>query len=207
MKAVLKGRLDEKFLDWLIDSRLKVYEVLERGEFLKFFDAHLPVLITVDREGNINTANKGVGLLPKKKYLDYYIKLFESTISKAKDWKKSFSMRLDAIREFYEHKDRIDRTKLGTLEIFEGRTLRNIRENPRVALHFTGSRPRYISFQVNAVAEVVNDENEYFQFLVLARKLFEHDSFHLFQPGYSFGYVFHVEECLDKTPFSKAKRP
>lgn len=205
MQTIAKRELDHRFLDWLIENRLKVYNMLEKGEFLRFFDAHLPVLVTVDREGNINTANKGVGLLPKQKYLDYYIELFESTISRAKDWKSSFSSRLAAIREFYENRDRIDRTKLGTLEIFEGRTLRNIIENPRVVLHFTGSRPRYVSFQVNAMAEVVKDENSYFQFLVLARKLFEHDSFHLFQPGYSFGYVFHVDGCIDKTPFSKAR--
>lgn len=206
MRAVVKGRLDEKFLDWIVDSRLKVYEMLEKGEFIRFFDAHLPVLVTLDREGRINTANKGVGLLPKGEYLDHYIEVFENTISEAKSWKESFPERIAAIKEFYKHKRRIDRTKLGTLEIFEGRTLSNIRENPRVALHFTGSRPNYVSFQVNAIAEIVKDDNKYFQFLVLARKLFEHDSFHIFQPGYGFGYVFHITECLNKTPFSKAKK-
>jgi len=212
MKTDAKGKakLDENFIDWFASSRLEAYEKLEKGEYLAFLDSHLPVMVTMDEGSDFpfNCANKGMALLPKEEFLGHYIELFESCISRAnrEGWKESFSRRLSAIKEFYSSTETIDRTRMGTLEIFEGRTLRNVRAEPRVAIHFTGSRPKYVSYQVNARAEIVKDNSSYFQFILLARKLFEHDSFHIFQPGYRFAYVFQVAGCIDKTPFSRGKK-
>ena len=99
----------------------------------------------------------------------------------------------------YSAPERLDRRCLGTLEIFQGQTFKNIRQDARVSLHYTGVGPDYPSFQINAVAEIVEPGDARFEYLYWARQLFEHDSFHIQQPAYPSGYVFWLGEVFDKS--------
>ena len=64
--------LPNNFIDWQINERLKMFELLKRGENPTFLSPHLPTLITLSDENNgfpMNAASKGVGLVPQDKEL------------------------------------------------------------------------------------------------------------------------------------------
>jgi hypothetical protein len=64
-----------------------------------------------------------------------------------------------------------------------------------------------MSYQIDVHATVVHRDNPVYDFLVASRRLFEHDCFHVPQPGYPFGYEFVVTGYRDKTPVSRFQRP
>ena len=116
---------------------------------------------------------------------------------------ESLPSRVRAIGDFYANPGWINRKLLGGLEIFEGTTAKNIKCNPMVSLLFTGQAPKYPSFQFNGIMEIVKPGNKYYQFLLAARELFAMDAFHIHQIRYPFGYLFHLVEIKDKTPYPK----
>ncbi len=205
-------RIPENCMKWLVESRRNYLKRIMRGEPLTYFSAHLPVVATwTEEEEFVNMTAKGIGLLPRKELLMYFIELFQETLSRVKNmkWSESWGIRVNALFKLYSDTENFDPTKLGGLEIFEGKTLANLRKNPKASLLYAGikeeeGRVGYISFQVNASVEIVNKDNEYYKFLLLGRKLFEFDKFHLYQPDYPYGYIFKVEEVRDKSPWSRA---
>jgi len=159
----------------------------------------------------VNMTAKGIGLLPRRDLLDHFINLFQETLDKVKDmrWSASWSIRVDTLFRLYSDVANFDPSLLGGLEIFGGRTLENLRRIPRASLLYAGVKEEegkvgYISFQINADVEIVDKDNDYYRFLLLGRKLFEFDRFHLYQPDYPFGYIFKVKEVMDKSPWSRA---
>lgn len=142
-----------------------------------------------------------MGLLPKDEYLEYYCDYFREILNKTNryNWKYTKTERVEAIRKFYTS-DHIATNKLGMLETFRGKTFHNIEANPLISLQFTSSGPHYKSFQINGIAEIVDELNLNFQFIYLARMLFEYESFHIHHPEYKVGYVVWVSEVYDKAP-------
>jgi len=49
--------------------------------------------------------------------------------------------------------------------------------------------------------EVLGPGDPRYDFLVLARSMFEREPFHITQPGFACGYVFWISEIRDKTPY------
>lgn len=180
------------------------FHEISRKDIVPSFAAHLPVVATVNLNNSafpFHTSTKGVGLLPREEYLEYYCGLFRTLLEKTKDenWKATKQERVDAIRQFYTS-DHIATDRLGLLEIFRGRSFRNIQANPLATVQFTGSGPQYKSFQLNGLFEIVDASDLNFQFILLARMLFEYESFHIQHPEYKTGYVFWVCEVYDKAP-------
>ncbi len=207
------AQIPTKFMRWLVESRIHYLKQLLRGEPITYFSAHLPVVATWSDEGDfcVNLTAKGIGLLPREEFLDSFINLFEKTLSRAKNlpWNESWEMRVETLFKLYEKEENFDPSILGGLEIFEGRTLKNLRKNPRASLLYVGlmeekGRVSYISFQLNTKVKIVGKDSKHYRFLVLVRKLFELDRFHIYQPDYPYGYIFKIEEVLDKTPWSRA---
>ena len=62
-----------------------------------------------------------------------------------------------------------------------------------------------MSYQFNAVAERIEPGDDRYQYLLAARELVAWDSFHIEQHRYPFGYVFHLVEIIEKTPFPRGK--
>ncbi len=192
-----------EFLQWQLEDRSAIFQDIARKDIVPSFASHLPVMTTVNREGAFpfHTSTKGVGLLPKDEYLQSYCDLFSELLEgkEGEKWKESKQDRVKAIQKFYSS-DHIAMNKLGMLEIFRGNSFQNIEVNPLVSLQFTSPGPNYKSFQINGVAEIVDSKDLNFQFIFLARMLFEHDSFHIQHPDYSVGYVMWVSEVYDKAP-------
>lgn len=115
----------------------------------------------------------------------------------------SLSARLEVARAFYANPGNFDPWQLGGLEIFAGCTLHNLRKRPTASLLFVGEGPRYCSFQLNGVMELVEGNDFRRRFLLAARTLFANDSFHISQTSYSYGYLFRTREIRNKTPFTR----
>lgn len=226
MMRVITPIIPEKFLRWLASSRIRFLEELKAGRPLRYFSAHLPVMATW-REGEdfpVNLTVKGIGLIPKRELLMDYIDLFESTIAEARTvtWMESLPRRIEVMERLYSDINNFDPSLLGGLEIFEGTAFRNMKDNPVASLLFMGvkidpedvktvnsQRPvavEYISFQVNGKVEILDKDDPCYRYLVSARRLFEFDRFHIYQPDYPYGYLIKVVEVKDKSPWPLSQK-
>lgn len=200
------------FVEWLVSSRVKFLDDMKEGKPMRYFSAHLPVMSTWNGDSPfpVNMTVKGIGLIPKIEKLQDYIDIFEGIIagSRMKQWHESLPERVGAVNRLYGDTENFDPTILGGLEIFAGKALENLRENPYASLLYVGMAHspqgmQYTSFQVNGKVEILDKDSPYYRFLLSSRKLFEFDKFHLYQPDYPFGYLIRVMEVRDKSPWSK----
>jgi hypothetical protein len=212
-------RIPAGCLEWLVSSRLRFLHDLLDGKPMRYFSAHLPVMATWRHGKNgggefpVNMTVKGIGLIPGERLLADYTDIFEGVIAEARTmpWRESLHTRVEAVTRLYGRIDNFDPTVLGGLEIFEGKALENMKENPHASLLYVGMAydadgMNYISFQVNGKVEILERDSLYYRFLLASRKLFEFDTFHLFQPDYPFGYLIRVMEVRNKSPWSRASR-
>jgi hypothetical protein len=198
----------ESFIEWQSKSRIQMFShLLHSGAVsVRSQPAHLPILATLGTgEFPINLASRGIGLLPRKELLEEYCLQLNIAKKEAegKGWEESLPSRVNAMSQFYNNIEGIDPMLLGGLEIFEGKTANNSRANPHVSLLYTGEPPDYPSFQFNCIAEIIPPTDQRFKFLLAARELFAFDAFHITQTRYPFGYVFHLIEVLEKTPYPR----
>lgn len=200
--------LPEVFLQWQSNSRLGMFEQLEKSGIhsIKALPAHLPVLATIGEDRTFaNLATKGLGLLPVKNKLNEFLNLFLKTKSSCSSapWESTIIKRMETALKFYKDLDNFDTTLLGGLEIFEGKTAKNLIYSPFASLLYTGIAPKFLSFQFDGIIEIIQNKNLYYQFLLSAREIFAFDSFHVKQINYPFGYLFHIINIREKTPFSR----
>ena len=197
----IKG-LPPEFITWQMEARQALFQHLGSEPSIPTFAPHLPTLATWG-EGALfpNLAAKGVGLLPKDELLEEYATEFENLLTRLADrpWPQTIQERVAAAQRFYGRVEAVDRRCLGGLEIFEGTTYRNLLSNPFASLLYVGPGPRYRSFQLDCVVEVLSPGDSRYRFIRSIRGLFEHERFHYQQPDYPFGYVFWVVEARDKS--------
>lgn len=200
--------LSDEFIEWQASSRAQLYQKLLRREPVRFLASHLPVLASTGPDGQLNLANKGLGLIPKEEALPRYLELYDEVLRAVKDrpWNETLPARIEAASELFATLDDVDRCRLGSLEIFEGQTYKNILGNPRIALLFTAEGPKYLSYQVDANCRVLEPGGDVYRFLRASRQLFENDSFHVPQSSYPHGYEFNVCGVKEKTPNTRFRR-
>jgi hypothetical protein len=199
-------------LEWLASSRIRFLNDMMEGKPMRYFSAHLPVMASW-RHGDpfpVNMTVKGIGLIPKDEYLQDYTDMFEAAVAEARtaSWGESLHKRIGVMSALYRDIGYFNPAVLGGLEIFEGRAFENLRDNPHASLLYVGMTHashgmQYISFQVNGNVTILAKDDPYYRFLVASRKLFEFEKFHLYQPDYPFGYLIHVVEVRDKSPWSR----
>ncbi len=206
--------MPEHILMWLVSSRLRLLDEIRRGKPVNHFAAHLPVMATW-QDGSpfpVNMTVKGIGLIPKKEFLDKFSEFFEDVFTQSKDkpWEQSLPQRVDALLTLYQDIDHFNPALLGGLEIFLGNAFNNLKKNPHASLLFSGmtdttERFQYISFQINGVVELLPKNDSYYRFLLASRKLFEFERFHLPQKDYPWAYLIRVQELRDKSPWIKER--
>jgi hypothetical protein len=199
-------QLPDDFIRWQLDYKHGIYDAIEKNEYIAFNAGHLPVVGTWS-EGSAfpNLANKGIGFTPKDQHIEYYLKLVEDAVERISKLpphavNETRQLRVDTAREFYANPDHVDFSRLGLLEIFEGTTLRNLRENPYASVLWTGDAPVFASFQVDCVVEVITPEDPRYRFAWAMRRLFEYEPFHVVQTVYPYAYCFWVTGFKNKTP-------
>lgn len=201
-------KFPNNFLEWQMVTRQIMFKMLKNhgASGIKMQPGHLPVMATWSKGSfPVNLATRGMGLVPKEDLLDKFSSLFENTKKDTAEisLEQSLPKRLEVLEEFYNNTENFDESILGGLEIFEGQTAKNLKNRPLASLIFTGTPPKYPSYQFNGVVNRVENGNPYYRFLLAARELFATDTFHIHQIRYPFGYIFHVVEIKDKTPYPK----
>ena len=203
--------LPEQFIQWQLDYKRRIYDAIEKDEYIAFNAGHLPVVATLNDDGLIpNLANKGVGFTPKDAYLEHYVNLVEGAVKQiielpphATD--QTRDLRLSTAREFYAHPEHIDWRRLGLLEIFEGETFRNLMRRPLASVLWTGDSPVFVSFQVDCAVEIIAKDDLRYRFSWAMRRLFEYEPFHVVQTIFPYAYTFWVVGWHDKTPKRRHK--
>lgn len=198
--------LPPRFVRWQIEYKHKIYDAIERDEYIAFNAGHLPVVGTMNPRNPVpNLANKGIGFTPKDEYLDHYLQLVESAVEEISKLpphavNETRALRLATAREFYKHPEHIDWRRLGLLEIFEGATYKNLVEHPFASVLWTGNSPVFISFQVDCVVEIMTPEDPRYRFCWAMRRLFEYEPFHVVQTIFPYSYCFWIYDYKEKTP-------
>ncbi len=110
--------------------------------------------------------------------------------------------RLQLYRELHFDDGRIDRFRLGVVEMVGEATFENIRHDPRVTLLFNWydeSLSHYMSCQVNVIAEIVGRRDPFYRYMRVVRTLFARRFIETRHPEYVCAYKLWVAEALDKT--------
>jgi len=203
--------LPEKFVQWQLDYKRRVYDAIAKDEYIAFNAGHLPVVGTWDDQGLVpNLANKGVGFTPKDEHLEHYVRLVEDAVERIQGLPphavdETRELRVSTAREFYAHPEHIDWRRLGLLEIFEGDTYRNLTRRPLASVLWTGQSPVFVSFQVNCAVEIIPTDHPRYRFSWAMRRLFEYEPFHVVQTMFPYAYTFWVYGWQDKTPKRRHK--
>lgn len=203
--------LPESFVRWQLDYKHRIYDAIEKDEYVRFNAGHLPVVGTWGEESTFpNLANKGIGFTPKDEHIDHYLSVIERAVAEIEKLPPhavddTRGLRIAAAREFYAHPEHVDWRRLALLEIFEGGTFRNITRNPRAAVLWTGDAPVFVSFQVDCVVEVITPDHPRYRFAWAMRRLFEYEPFHVVQTMFPYAYTLWVHDWKEKTPKRRYK--
>ncbi len=198
--------LPADFVRWQLDYKHSVYDAIEKNEYIAFNAGHLPVVGTWGHEDKFpNLANKGVGFTPKDEYIERYLALVEDAVERIQALpphavNETRALRVNTARQFYNNPEHADWRRLGLLEIFEGSTLKNLRENPYASVLWTGNSPVFVSYQVDCLVEIITPEDARYRFAWAMRRLFEYEPFHVVQTMYPYAYCFWVTGFKNKTP-------
>jgi len=201
--------LPPEFVNWQLQHKLETYDSIDRNEYVAFSSGHLPVVGTLNPVSNTpNLACKGIGFTPKDEYLGHYLRLLEETVDEIRKYPpeaidETRSRRVAAARYFYSHPEHIDWRRIALLEIFEGNTYRNLRNDPHASVLWTGTSPMFTSFQADCVVEILSATDPRYRFAWAMRRLFEYEPFHVLQTTFPFAYCFWIIDWKDKTPRSR----
>ncbi|MCZ6705535.1 MAG: hypothetical protein O6942_06515 [Bacteroidetes bacterium] len=201
--------LPDEFVRWQLDMKHSIYDSIEKNEYIAFNVGHLPVVGTWSADGHfLNLANKGIGFTPRNEYLEHYLNLVESAVSEIEKLPphavhETRSLRVNTAREIYSNPDHLDWRRLALLEIFEGTTFNNLKENPMASVLWTGNSPVFFSYQVDCVVEIITPEDLRYRFAWAMRRLFEYEPFHVVQTMYPYAYCFWVNGFKNKTPIRR----
>jgi len=206
--TLTRARLPDSFLTWQSHARINMFKIMmnDGGQSVKMAPVHLPVLASLDKGiFPINLATRGIGVLPKDEILAKITEQFQSAQvhEERSKFGESLTARAKVAQDFYSDSTQFNPYILGGLEIFEGKTAKNLQNNPVATLLYTGEAPKFPSFHLNGIIEFVKPGNSYYEFLLAARELFAFDPFHVTQHNYPYGYLFHVIEVKDKTPVTR----
>ncbi len=149
------AELDDNFFDWYIKDKLDMYSIMagEADHPMANGGHHHPTVATCgNRKGrgdssfSLNTAIKGMALLPRDEYMKELITAMESFKERADARDPDLAEDLRSWRiEIYNEKSLWDRTALGSLELFTGfeafgfketHTFQNMMENPVATVLF-----------------------------------------------------------------------
>jgi len=201
----MEKRLPQSFLTWAYDGRKKLVQSIASGEKISRekiflgFTRHSPAVIT-DGPAGLNGSIKGVGFIPKSGYINDILAQFIKHIDSGYD--ESYSQRgLDLLIKLIwndEARERLDFTRLVTLELAKSHTWTNIQDNPRATLLFF--EPPVISFELRCFVEIHTDD------IIHEFVNAQHDVYH--KPdipawGKRPAYLFKIEEIYDNSATQK----
>ncbi len=167
-------------------------EVKDEKEIYLWFTRALPAIVT-DGPAGLNASIKMIGFVLKEDYLDEAVRMIHEI---AKE-KRKMSEILDFLLNFVYDENKIDFTKLATLDLAHKRTWANLKNGGEAILIFF--TPPDISYMVIAETEVHLEGSKYFEYVNAL-----HDIFHVAPTagkivGRHPTYIFKIKEIWDKS--------
>lgn len=193
--------LPEKFLKWAYEDRAAMVrrmlagETVDRRELFLSFTRHTPTFISYGPAG-LNGSVKGVGFVPKPEHLDETVAAYLEHIRQG--WRENYGQ--EGLALLVKHiwgegcRERIDFSRLVSIELARKHSWENFQHNPQVTLCFY--EPPAISFEVRGTVEI-HTEGIYHQFGNA-----QHDVYHKPAPEAWHKrpvYVIRIEEIYDNS--------
>jgi len=194
--------IPEKFKSYFFYERKKLIEkmltgeVVENNELYLQFTRALPAIVSSGPKG-LNASIKMVGPVPKEEYLTDIINKIKNLVARKIRGKEVIRFLL---KEVY-NEEKIDFTKMGTLDLAKKRTWENLKNGGEAVLIFF--TPVEISFMVKAKVKTYT-EGPYYLYMNLL-----HDIFHVgpvIREKGNPAYIFEMEEIWDKSLKAFGKR-
>jgi len=194
--GVTMGRIPDEWISYIFRERLSIIERMSRGEashneIYLSFTRSMPAIVTNGPAG-LNASVKMVGLLPREDLIeDLYAKI-EDFIEKKPSMRDVVKFLLN---EIYVE-DRLDFSKLFTLDLAKKNTWRNLNATDRAILIFY--TPPITSYMVKAKVTIHMDD------IIYRYANAMHDIYHVVPTtgrvvSRAPTYVFHIEEIWNKS--------
>ncbi len=187
--------IPEEFIKYVFDERVELIRKILYGRFddslLIGFTRHNAAIITYG-PGGLNGSIKGIGFIHRKEWLNEILKRMREELSSEYEPERAAKFLLE---EVYV-RDKIDFTKLISLELARKHTWRNLTEGNKEAtiLFFT---PPSTSYEVRCSVEI-HEEDEIWEY---ANSL--HDIFHRPKKRRDWSrtpaYLFKIKEIYDNS--------
>lgn len=186
-------------LDGKVDAR-SIVEELYTSTVMK------PAVCTINASGPfpVNAATKIVRLTLTDEAIEETIDEIEGQMLalQGRPFRQTLQERIDIYRHLYVDDTRIDRMRLGAVEIFEDVTYTNIQRDPRTTLSFAWVRSDQTTapgYQVNSLAEICKAKDPFYRFMTCLRSLFSSVFLDTRGTNYACAYKFWVCEVKDKS--------
>lgn len=194
--------IPQAFVKWAYHDRAALIRRQAEGEqvppheIFMGFSRHTPAVVSYGPAG-LNASIKGVGFIPKAEYLKEILDAYLEHIERG--WRNGYERDgLQLLRDRLYGEgclERIDFTRLGTLELARDHSWNNLRANPAVTLLFY--QPPAISYEVRGKVEIHLEGSLYHRFLNA-----QHDVYHRPHPERwpeRPAYLFTIEEIYDNS--------
>ena len=195
--------IPEEFIDWLYVKRRKLIEKILSGkvseqELYLGFLRHTPAIATRGSAG-LNASVKGVGFIHKNEYLKETLEVLREYMMDERSQVEALKFLL---RQIYL-REKIDFTKLTSIELACKHTWINVNENPVATIVFY--HPPMTSYEVRCKVEIHLDDvvHEFVNRI--------HDLYHGGKPQKEKWssrpvYVFHIQEIYDNSPIKMGQK-
>jgi len=190
--------IPQEFINYVFKERRVLIEKLLKGEVTKEeiligFTRHTPAIVSYGPAG-LNASIKGIGFIVREEYLGETVKILKEKLQ------NSLSMReaLETLLNFIYREDRVDFTKLSSIELAKKHTWVNVQQNPKVTLLFY--TPPDISYEVRCKVSIhLNDD--YWRLVNAIHDLFHGGRIIRDWSKYPV-YIFKIVEIYDNSPSS-----
>jgi hypothetical protein len=165
-----------------------------------------PAVCTLNLSGPfpVNAATKLVRLTPTDQAIEETVDEIEGQLLalQGRPFKQTVQERIDIYKRLYVDDKKVDRMRLGAVEMFQDVTYSNLQRDPRATLSFMWNRPGEAvapGYQVNCLAEISRPRDPFYRFMRCLRSLFSSNFMDMRVPDYACAYKFWVSEVKDKS--------
>ncbi|RLE82056.1 MAG: hypothetical protein DRJ52_02890 [Thermoprotei archaeon] len=191
-----KAPLPSKFIkNIFVERKELIKRVIEgkstREDFLIGFLRHTPAVATYGPAG-LNASIKGVGFIVKEEYLETATNIILEQLSRGVDRITALKILLETVYD----EDKVDFTKLTSIELAKKHTWVNVLENPEATILFY--IPPNITYEVRCTV-TIHENDIYWKYVNAV-----HDLFHGGRKARDWSktpvYLFHIKEIYDNDP-------
>jgi len=162
-----------------------------REDFLIGFLRHTPAVISYGPAG-LNASIKGVGFILKEEYLEETTNKLLECLEKGIDSKEALKILLELVYD----ENKVDFSKLTSIELAKRHTWTNVRKNPTATLLFY--IPPNITYEVRCTV-TIHENDVYWKYVNAVHDLY-HDGKKQRDWSKTPVYIFHIKEIYDNNP-------